>query len=113
MTRRAGALLLAAVLTVTSCSVFGGADPRDEARKQAAVFLNAWAAGNLDEAAAATDAPDRAKAVLAETAERLSTTAVKATQGSVEGCEGEDSCVQNFKVTMTLKAAGEWAYDSS
>jgi cell division protein FtsI/penicillin-binding protein 2 len=113
MTRRAGALLLAAVLTVTSCSVFGRADPRDEARKQAAVFLNAWAAGNLDEAAAATDAPDRAKAVLAETAERLSTTAVKATQGSVEGCEGEDPCVQNFKVTMTLKAAGEWAYDSS
>jgi cell division protein FtsI/penicillin-binding protein 2 len=113
MARRGAVLLLAMVLGITGCSVFGGPDPRDAAREQAEIFLNAWAAGKLDQAAAATDAPDKAKTVLAETAERLSTETVKATQGSVEGCRGEDPCVQNFKVTMTLKAAGEWAYDSS
>jgi cell division protein FtsI/penicillin-binding protein 2 len=113
--RRATALLFATLVGLAGCSIFGGGpDPRDEARKQARIFLNAWAAGRLDEAGAATDGPDQAKVVLTETAERLSTAGVKATQGAVEGCGGEEEpCVQNFKVTMTLKAAGEWKYDSS
>ena len=111
---RATTVVVAAVVALAGCSIFGGDDPRDEARKQARIFLNAWAAGKWDQAAAATDAPDQARTVLAETAERLSTAAIKATQGSVDGCGGEDEpCVQNFRVTMMLKAAGEWAYDSS
>ena len=105
--RRATTAILVALLasTLVACS-----DNGDEQSKAAArTFLDAWSAGKVDEAAAATDAPDGPREWLPAVQKELGTAKVtfKLGDGSADG----DKATRDFTTSWALPGQEKpWSY---
>ena len=99
--------LLLAVPVLSACS--GGGE--DEVRKAAQAFLDDWAGGDADGAAAGTSDPDAATALLEQTATDLPDAQLSAELGEVTVEDG--SATADWTATWDLAAAPDWSYDAS
>jgi cell division protein FtsI/penicillin-binding protein 2 len=113
MTRMSLLLVLAALLAAGCSLLDRGPDPREQATTAATRFLEEWAAGDVAAAAARTDDPTAAETLLGEVADRLAVDEARFEPGEAEGCGDGDPCTVDFTATLTLRALGEWTYDSS
>jgi cell division protein FtsI/penicillin-binding protein 2 len=85
----------------------------DYAALVAAEFLDAWAAGNLQAAAEATDDPAAAQERLAEVADSLGATVTALEPAPVQRSEEQATAATvPFDVTLALPTLGEWTYAS-
>ena len=97
------------------CSLGGGKGASgDPVAAAAGVYLQRWSAGDTAGAAAATDNPTAAQAILDEVADRLRVTAVEASPGPVESAQSGDpggrTATVPVEVTLTLDGLGRWGY---
>ncbi|RBY86272.1 penicillin-binding transpeptidase domain-containing protein [Blastococcus sp. TF02A-30] len=99
--------LLLAVPVLGACS--GGGE--DEAREAAQAFLDDWAGGETDAAAAATTDPDTATALLQQTATDLPDAQLSTELGEVTVEDGGASV--GWTATWDLAAAPDWSYDAT
>lgn len=108
---RSGPVLLTSLLlagpVLAACS--GGGE--DEVRETAQAFLDDWAGGDADAAAAATDDPDVVTALLEQTATDLPDAELSAELGEVTVEDG--SATADWTATWDLAAAPDWTYDAS
>lgn len=102
------ALSVLAGLT-TACS---DEDERPAVTAAAAAFLTAWAAGDLDKAAARTDTPAAANPLLTEFTESLAVTGVRAKAGRAPQPTDGRARVP-YTVTLTLRGLGDWSYTAA
>ncbi|MGY1739778.1 MULTISPECIES: penicillin-binding transpeptidase domain-containing protein [unclassified Blastococcus] len=103
------ALTLLAVPVLAACS--GGSDD-DEVRDAAEAFLADWADGDPEAAAAATDDPDAATALLEQTATDLPEATLTADLGDVR--VGDDgTATAAWTATWDLAAAPDWSYEAT
>ncbi|OLT47884.1 penicillin-binding protein [Saccharomonospora sp. CUA-673] len=98
-------MALAAVLTTSGCSVFGGG----EAENVLEEFLTSWKEGSLREAAALTDSPEAARDLLRGThdaldPQSLSTEVTEVTEGDSASADGR------FDITWNLGDDRTWSY---
>ncbi|KID31194.1 cell division protein FtsI/penicillin-binding protein 2 [Prauserella sp. Am3] len=100
------ALVLAAVLTTSGCSVFGGS----EADNVLEEFLAAWQEGSLREAAALTDSPDSARDLLRGTQKALDPKALSAEPGEVTESEEGTSADGRYQLRWDLGDGRTWSY---
>ncbi|GAA2049378.1 penicillin-binding transpeptidase domain-containing protein [Streptomyces cheonanensis] len=96
-----------------------GTDPDEAARAGAQRFLDAWAAGEPERAAAYTDDPEAARSLLESVATHLRAEDVEfAPAGPVtaadgeDGADGADARTVPFTATFTLPGLGDWSYAS-
>ncbi|GAA1240174.1 penicillin-binding transpeptidase domain-containing protein [Prauserella halophila] len=109
MAKRVGtAIALAAVLTVSGCSVFGGSGAESALDE----FLATWQENELDEAAALTDAPDTARAALRGTQKALGAGSLSAEPGEVTETAGGESADGRYSLAWTLGDGRTWRYDA-
>ncbi|MFJ6569689.1 penicillin-binding transpeptidase domain-containing protein [Streptomyces sp. NPDC091292] len=90
-------------------SLLGGSGEKPDERAVAAdAFLNAWAAGDTEQAARHTDAPAAAKA-------RLTALAKDLPAGKVSFARGEptEQGAYAFRATFRLQGGSSWSYGSS
>ncbi len=109
-TSRRAAGALAAVLLVlpaAGCGLFGESGPQPQ--DIAADYLDAFAKGDNAAAAALTDAPDSAKALLDGLRDKLDPKAVAAQLGKVE--TSDTSAKASFQVTWDFGHDRRWEYD--
>ena len=111
MRARSGPVLLTSLLlagpVLAACS--GGGE--DEVRETAQAFLDDWAGGDADGAAAATDDPDAVTALLEQTMSDLPDAELSAELGEVTVEDG--SATADWTATWDLAAAPDWTYDAS
>ncbi|WP_241038482.1 penicillin-binding transpeptidase domain-containing protein [Blastococcus litoris] len=100
-------LLLLTAPVLAACS--GNAE--DDVRDAATAFLDAWADGDLAEAAGATTDPDAATALLEQTATDLPEATLGADVGAVTVEDG--TATVGWTATWDLVAAPEWTYEST
>jgi cell division protein FtsI/penicillin-binding protein 2 len=108
--RRPALLLTASLLAaplLTACS--GGGE--DEVRTAAQAFLDDWAGGDADAAAAATTDPDAAGALLAQAATDLPDAQLSAELGEITVEDG--AATAGWTATWDLAAAPDWTYDAT
>jgi len=86
-------------LTATGCGLFGGGDDH-KAQDAAAAFLNAWAAGNIDQAGQDTDNPAAAQAVLQKLKETLAPSAANFAVGAVSNSGSTGTAAFHAKLTV-------------
>jgi cell division protein FtsI/penicillin-binding protein 2 len=103
----ATALLLLTAPVLGACS--GNAE--DDVRAAATAFLDAWAGGDLAEAAGTTTDPDAAAALLEQTAGDLPEAALGTEVGEVAVDDG--TATVGWTATWDLAAAPDWSYDST
>ncbi|GGS39446.1 MULTISPECIES: penicillin-binding transpeptidase domain-containing protein [Actinokineospora] len=109
--RRPAALAAAliAVLPLTACTLFGGdSGPRDVA----AQFLAAFAGGDAGTAAAHTDSPESARALMDQVRDKLKPSTVRASVVEVTEGDGEVSDAR-YTITWDLGKGRLWTYDST
>jgi cell division protein FtsI/penicillin-binding protein 2 len=116
-------VVTALALGVTSCTGAGEGED-DPAAEAAEAFASAWAAGEYARAAARTDAPEQAEALLTEVGETLrvgeATVRVRGraggegadggAEGGGSGESGEPPAVFRFDAALTLESLGTWEY---
>ena len=90
-----------------------GPSEKDRAGAAVTELADAWAAGDLDRAAAATDSPEQATKVLGETTQRLAVTAVAIDRTGVTLSGDKHSGRATFMVRLTLRGLGDWQYESA
>ncbi len=100
------AVTLLAVPVLAACS--GDADD-DAVRDAAEAFLADWAGGDTRAAAAATDDPDAATALLEQTARDLPEATLAAELGDVEVAD-DGTATADWTATWDLAAAPDWSY---
>ncbi|WP_029432946.1 penicillin-binding transpeptidase domain-containing protein [Blastococcus sp. URHD0036] len=105
----ASALGLLAVPVLAACS---GDSDDDAVRDAAEAFLADWADGDTAAAAAATDDPDAATALLEQTATDLPEATLAAELGDVEVGDG-GTATAAWTATWDLAAAPDWSYDAT
>jgi hypothetical protein len=96
-----------------------GSSPAQDAQQTAAAFLQAWAGGNLGQAARYTDHPAAAEAALRGYQKDLHLRKLTATAGSVTAASGTRQAVQ-YSARATVATSdgpgamtGTWSYQSS
>ncbi|WP_409331512.1 penicillin-binding transpeptidase domain-containing protein [Trujillonella humicola] len=99
-------MTLLAVPVLAACS--GDADD-DAVRDAAEAFLADWAGGDTRAAAAATDDPDAATALLEQTARDLPEATLAAELGDVEVAD-DGTATADWTATWDLAAAPDWSY---
>jgi cell division protein FtsI/penicillin-binding protein 2 len=98
-------------LAATGCGLFGGGDDH-KADNAAKAFLDAWAAGNVAQAAQDTDDPTTAQATLQKVKETLAPTAATFAVGTVSKNGGSGTAA--FHATLTVPGLPTpWEYDGS
>ncbi|MGY1803637.1 penicillin-binding transpeptidase domain-containing protein [Blastococcus sp. SYSU D00922] len=100
-------LLLLTAPALAACS--GNAE--DDVRAAATAFLDAWASGDVAEAAGATTDPDAATALLEQTATDLPDATLGTDLGQVTVEDG--TATVGWTATWDLAAAPEWTYEST
>jgi len=90
-----------------------GASEQERAAAALAEFTEAWAAGDLARAGAATDAPEPATTVLEETTRRLAVSDTAIDRFTVTLDDNEQSARATFTVKLTLRGIGDWTYESA
>lgn len=109
MTRRvATALVLAAALTMSGCSVFGGSGAENALDE----FLAAWQENEHGEAAALTDAPDSATAMLRGTGKALGAGSLSAETGEVTETSGGERADGRYTLSWNLGDGRTWRYEA-
>jgi len=110
---RAARSLVAASLVclVAACTGSVGEEPEDLAASAARDFLNAWAAGDLQKAARATDSVQPAHDLLAAVDGDLQISRTAYALSGAATC-GTLQCTQRVRLTQTLAGLGEWSYNT-
>jgi beta-lactamase class D len=108
--RRVTGLLFAVLLvvSVSGCGLFGDSGPRPQ--DTADDYLGAFAAGDNAKAAALTDSPESARALLDGVREKLGPEKVSARLGNVAANDDETSAWANFEVAWDFGHGREWRY---
>ena len=108
-TRPTSGLLISLLLGVPVLAGCSGSS-EDDVRTVAEAFLDDWAAGELDAAAAATTDPGAAAALLEQTAGDLPDAELTAEVGEVAVEDG--AATVDWTATWDLPAAPDWGYDA-
>ncbi|MEO3755512.1 penicillin-binding transpeptidase domain-containing protein [Streptomyces sp. B6B3] len=127
--RAAGVLALVLLVLAVAVALVRGEDggdggdgAADEARAGARRFLDAWAAGDLTEAAGLTDDPGAARSLLESVRDNLRAERVefaltgepaRPADAAAGPAADEDALAVPFTATHTLPGVGAWSYDAT